>query len=293
MTKTRISLFIIGSMDLLLIIMHVLGYYVLFLKPTGYLIPIAANIIILTIIGFRHPRINNLLVVAGILLGTAVMLVHAFFILIEESSYKKITSPNNQQALVVEYQHFTLGETTYTYNFYKTRFGILGRELRDQSIRIPVRHAGKSGQSQAESVLGMNNSEWTDGNTVRFSTIEGIKEIHLSLFYSDEKASPEPNSTNSNTPAYEVVDKQEIERFMEKAEQKTDGDEISINGNTLVTHYDDLSGQYWIEVQNPDDQAPIPRQQCTRIVRNEERQYYMLEECTHKWEYELYPITSE
>ncbi|SDD24925.1 hypothetical protein SAMN05421663_10875 [Terribacillus halophilus] len=295
MTKTKKFLIIIGSIDLLLIIMHLIGYYFLFLKPTGYLIPIALNIVTLAIIGFRHPRINGLLVVAGVLLGTAIMLVHAFFILIGESSYKKITSPNNQQALVVEYQHFTLGETTYSYNFYKTKFGIIGRELRDQSIRILVRHAGKPGRSQAEDILGMNNSEWVGEDIVRFSTNDGIKELYLNPSRLDEKSStsPEPDSIDRNTSDFELIDSNTIEQFIEKAEQKTDGDEISINGNIFVTRYDTLSGQYWIEVQNPNDQAPIPRQQCSRIVRNEERQYYMLEECTHKWKYELYPITSE
>ncbi|MFP7478868.1 hypothetical protein [Terribacillus saccharophilus] len=286
MTKTKWSLIFIGSIDLLLIIMHVFSYYFLFLKPTGYIIPIAANIIVLAIIGFRQSIINNLLVVAGVLLGTAIMLIYAFFIWIGETSYKKIDSPHNQQALVVEYRKFTLGETTYYYDFYKTKYGLIGKELSDQSIQIMVQGTENPGSLNAEEILGIDNSEWVTKRIVRFITFEGPKEIHLD---SDSRQT----DFKSTSPDSQFIDKKEIEQFIEKAEQKTDGDEISINGNTLVTRYDDLSGQYWIEVQNPDDQAPIPRQQCTRIVRNEERNYYMLEECTHKWEYELYPITNE
>lgn len=286
MTKTKWSLVIIGSIDLLLIIMHLFSYYFLFLKPTGYIIPIVANIIVLAIIGFRHPRINNLLVVAGVLLGTAIMLIYAFFIWIGETSYKKIDSPHKQQALVVEYRKFTLGETTYYYDFYKTKYGLIGKELSDQSIQIMVQGTENPGRLNTEEILGMDNSEWIAKRIVRFITFEGPKEIHLD---SDSRQT----EVKSTSPDSQFIDKKEIELFMDKAKQKTDGDEISINGNTFVTRYDTLSDQYWIEVQNPDDQAPIPRQQCTRIVRNEERQYYMLEECTHKWEYELYPITSE
>lgn len=290
MTKTKKFLVIIGSIDLLLIIMHLFGYYFLFLKPTGYLIPIAVNIVALAIIGFRHPRFSNLLVVAGVLLGFVIMLIYAFFIWIEETSYERIDSPHNQQALVVEYRKFTLGETTYYYDFYKTKYGLIGKELSDQSIQIMIQGRENPEGSNPEEILGMDNSEWVTKRIVRFISFEGPKEIHLD---SDSNADSTQTEVISTPPNYQFIDKKEIEQFIEKAEQKTNGDEISINGNTFVTHYDDLSGQYWIEVQNPGDQAPIPRQQCSRIVRNEERQYYMLEECTHKWEYELYPITSE
>ncbi|MGG1595508.1 hypothetical protein [Terribacillus saccharophilus] len=195
MTKTKWTLIIIGSIDLLLIIMHLFSYYFLFLKPTGYIIPIAANIIVLAIIAFRHPRINNLLVVAGVLLGTAIMLIFAFFIWIGENSYKKIDSPHNQQALVVEYRKFTLGETTYYYDFYKTKYGLIGKELSDQSIQIMIQGRENPEGSNPEEILGMDNSEWVTKRIMRFISFEGTKEIHLD---SDSNA----DSTQSTPPNY-------------------------------------------------------------------------------------------
>ena len=68
------------------------------------------------------------------------------------------------------------------------------------------------------------------------------------------------------------------------------GELITINGNQLETRYDELLGQSWIDVTSDNDEGTISRQQCSRIVRNEELRYYTLEECTQKWEYPLYPI---
>lgn len=61
----------------------------------------------------------------------------------------------------------------------------------------------------------------------------------------------------------------------------------------MTIRYDEATGQSWIEINNENDKGAIPRQQCSRIVLNEERGYYMLEECTHQWEYPLYPMAEK
>ncbi|MEM5597678.1 hypothetical protein AAHB53_17745 [Niallia circulans] len=81
-----------------------------------------------------------------------------------------------------------------------------------------------------------------------------------------------------------------IDIFMKMAEKKEDGQAIEINGNRLEVRYDKSANESWIEVENDKESGTIPRQQCSRIVRNEENGYYMLEECTHRWEYRLYPL---
>lgn len=60
-------------------------------------------------------------------------MIYGFAIWLMDYSCEKMDSPYNQQSLVIEYRHFSFGETTYSYNFYKTRFGFIGRHLDDQS----------------------------------------------------------------------------------------------------------------------------------------------------------------
>ncbi|MGM0751592.1 MAG: hypothetical protein ACQET6_06635 [Bacillota bacterium] len=121
----------------------------------------------------------------------------------------------------------------------------------------------------------MDTAEWITDDTVRFSTWQGIKELSL-------------NPSKSSGRAEDIT--ADIESFMTKLESKESGETININGNQLVAHYDEATDQPWIEITADNDEGAIPRQQCTRIVRDEERGYYMLEECTHRWEYRLYPL---
>jgi RNase P/RNase MRP subunit p29 len=270
MTKIKWALTLLVLMDLVLIFMHLTGYFILVLKPTGYVIPFAINIIVLSIIYFRNSSKKKLMVYIGLFLCIPIMLIHGFMVWLADYSYIKVDSPHNQQSLVIEYRHFSLGETTYFYHFYKTKFGFIGKFLDEQSFNIIVQGTEHPGFS-AEDILGINNPIWITKDIVRFQTWKGIKDIYLN-------------------PSHLPVNTEEIEDFIDKAESNIDGETITINGNRLVTRYDELSGQSWIDVTSDNDEGAIPRQQCSRIVRNEERRYYMLEECTHKWEYPLYPI---
>ncbi|WP_075980129.1 hypothetical protein [Bacillus massilinigeriensis] len=270
MTKVNLALTLLGLMDLVLIIMHLTGYFILVLKPTGYVIPFAINIIVLSIICFRNSSKKKFMVYIGLFLCIPIMLIHSFMVWLADYSYIKVDSPHNQQSLVIEYRHFSLGETTYFYHFYKTKFGFIGKFLDEQSFNIIVQGTEHPGFS-AEDILGINNPIWITKDIVRFQTWKGIKDIYLN-------------------PSHLPVNTEEIEDFIDKAESNIDGETITINGNRLVTRYDELSGQSWIDVTSDNDEGAIPRQQCSRIVRNDERRYYMLEECTHKWEYPLYPI---
>ena len=271
MTKTKWVFVFLAAMDLLLLIMALSDYFFLFLKPTGMLIPIIIHVVVLTVIGFRSPRIPKWMTILVLIIGLFFMLISSVMLLFTHYSYKTIKS-QSLQSLTIEYRDFTLGETTYLYHFYKTNFGIIGKRLGDESIRMVVQSVNNPGYD-AEAALGLENPEWIGDHTVRFHTVEGTKEVHL--------------SSSSNSP--EVTDAA-IEAFMRKVQNKEDGETINVNGYQLVVRYDEPSGESWIDVSSDYSYGVIPNQQCTRIVPNEERGYYMLEECTHRWEYELYPL---
>ncbi|WP_175631843.1 hypothetical protein [Virgibacillus siamensis] len=272
MTRTKWVLILLGSMDLLLILMHFTDYFILLLKPTGYLIPLAINIIAFAFIGFRSSRVSSLWIIAGLVPGILFLLMYGFIILLEGHNYAKIGSSYNQKSIVIEYSHFTLGETTYYYDFYETNFGIIGKHLNDQSIKIMVPGTKHVAGMNAKNTLGLNEATWVTKNVVRFPTSQGMKDVYL-------KPSESPKKTVND-----------IEAFMELAKNKENGKSITVNGNRLTIRFDERSGESWIEVTGNYGKGAIPRQQCSRIVANEKRGYYMLVECTHQWEYPLIPI---
>lgn len=67
----------------------------------------------------------------------------------------------------------------------------------------------------------------------------------------------------------------------------------------LTYRYDKQAKQGWIEVKSDTSQfkesteypATIAEnQQCSRIDKDSERGYYLLTECFHRWDYELFPL---
>lgn len=139
MTKTKWPLALLAVMDIVLLIMHFSGYYFIFLLPTGYILPLILNILILSIMGFRSARIRSFWVIIGLMLSIPILLLHALMVSLLENNYTTIDSPDNRQSLVIEHRNFTLGETTYYYEFYKTKFGLIGKHLDGQPIRVMVR----------------------------------------------------------------------------------------------------------------------------------------------------------
>jgi hypothetical protein len=273
MSFTKRALILLGSVDALLIIMYLMDYYILFLKPTGYVFPMLLNIILLAVIGFRS-RFHKGWTIAFLTVSIPVLLIHSIMVWLMENQYTTIESPANK-SVTIEYRSFTLGETTYFYEFYKTSFGLIGKRLDDQTIKLMIQGKDHPTGLDAEDALGLDTAEWITDDTVRFSTWQGMKELSLNPSRSSERA--------EDIPA-------DIESFMTKLENKESGETINVNGNQLVAHYDEATDQPWIEVTADNDKGAIPRQQCTRIVRDEEMGYYMLEECTHRWEYSLYPL---
>lgn len=282
--NTKKALYLLGAMDLLLFIMHLADYFFLFLKPTGYIIPLTVNFFVLAAVAYRSTQLRKRLSIVGMIVILPALLFHSFMVMLWDYSYMKIDSPWNKQSITIEYRLFSLGESTYQYHFYKTRFGIVGKLLDDQSITMVIQGTDHPGL-EAEEILGVDRAEWVTENTIRFPAWQGMKEVHLG-------GSESARGEKKNIEGTEKEILEEIEVFIEKVENKEDGHTIYVNGNRLVTRYDEAADESWIEVTSEGEQGSIPRQQCTRIVPDEERGYYMLEECTHRWEYPLFPLES-
>jgi hypothetical protein len=98
------------------------------------------------------------------------MLIHAFTVWLADYSYTKIDSPHNQQSHVIEHRHFTIGEPTYFYNFYKTKFRFIGKFLDEQSVEITVQGTKHPVGLGAEDILGINNPLRLTKDIVRFQS---------------------------------------------------------------------------------------------------------------------------
>ncbi|WKA60318.1 hypothetical protein QWY16_09505 [Planococcus shenhongbingii] len=169
-------LVVLGIMDFILVVMHYTDYVLLFFKPTGYVIPLVLNIVIINVIVFKS-KLSKGWATAILFIGLPILLFHGFIVLWLDNNYTKIVAPDNQQSLVIEYRHATLGETTYFYDFYETKFGFIGKHLDDQSITLIVRD--HSSGIDPEGILGLGKEEWITANTVRFSTWQGMKDVYL------------------------------------------------------------------------------------------------------------------
>ncbi|RSD28458.1 hypothetical protein [Mesobacillus subterraneus] len=290
--NTKRALWFLASVDLLLLVMHMAGYFILFLKPTGYLIPLAVNLMVLAVVAYRSTRYRKWSTIVGMLVILPIMLIHGFMLLLMDYHFTKIESPLSKHSVVIEYRYFSLGETTYEYHFYKTRFGLIGKRLDDQSINMVIRGTEHPGLD-AEGILGVGRAEWITESTIRFPAWKGTKEVHLSADQSDPSRSQEENSGSSEPSRSKNETIAEIEAFIEKAKQNENGYTIEVNGTQLTSRFDETADESWIDVISEGDSGSIPRQQCSRIVANEEHGYYLLEECTHRWEYPLFPLGGE
>ena len=283
MIKTKWLLIFLGVMDLVLVAMLFTDYFFVFLLPTGYIIPIIINLTILFGIGFRR-RLPIVWTSIGLLLSIPIILPYGFMVWIMDSSYTTIYSPHNQQSLVIEYRHAALGEINYFYKFYKTNLGLVGKRLDDQAISMTIPSSQHPpGLNDAEAALGLDNEIWFTENAVRFNTWQGVKEVYLN-------SSESPLDIENTKEITGKVTGEVIEEFIDMAENKEDGQTITINGNLLTIRHDEEADQNWIDILEENDNGKIPRQQCSRIVPNVEQGFYMLEECFHRWEYPLYPM---
>ncbi len=150
--------------DVLVIIMSIQDYYFLFLKPTGFIIPLFLIYIAFCVLasGLKLEKFWVILVTALVLPALGLML---FFHSVDHPSYSTIESPSREKILIIEYRDATLGETNHFYTFYsKTTFPFVMKKINNDPVRIVTR--GINGDNLE--VLGVQNADWANGESVTF-----------------------------------------------------------------------------------------------------------------------------
>lgn len=202
-----------------------------------------------------------------------IIIGQVLYIKLFDKNYTVISSPEFKQSLVIEYRHTVLGEVQYLYEFYKTKHGMVGKRLKHESLRLIDND--RTSSIDATAFLDTNNADWMGNHTVRFFSKTGIKDVNIG---------------RSQLIKHQITTVEEIESFMKMIENKRSEQSIWVKTNLLTARYDKISDQYWIDVTSKNDEGEIPTQQCSYIEKDKESQNYKLMECTHKWEYVLYPI---
>ena len=155
--------------DALVIILSIQDYYFLFLKPTGFIIPLFLTYIAFCVLasGLKLEKFWVILVTVLVLPTLGLMW---FFHSFDNTSYSTIESPSRERILIIEHRDATLGETNHFYTFYsKMTFPFLMKKLNNEPVRIVTRGVN----SDNLEVLGVGNADWTDGESVTFRSSYG------------------------------------------------------------------------------------------------------------------------
>src|SRR5690625_4448939 len=119
MSKTKWILIILAVMNVFLISIHQTDYVILFLQPTGYVIPIVINIITLAIIGAHSSRVHPIWVVVFLIASLPVLFGYGFILWFMDDHYAKVESPDrkstrlNSSHVAISYAVFCLKEKIF------------------------------------------------------------------------------------------------------------------------------------------------------------------------------------
>ncbi|MEF3356132.1 hypothetical protein PV403_23775 [Paenibacillus sp. GYB006] len=171
-TYTIISILI--GIDVLLIALHSMGYYLRLFPPDSLVLSMFIfNSIVLLSMGIIAKIYT---IVAAFVPGVIIVFLILYFShAIDDAHYKTIHSPIGNEAVVIKYSATSLGETMYSYDFYQSMLGgLLLKELNNRYSYMDFRR-----YDSAEDVLGMNDPTWKDRKHLIFHTASGEHTLRL------------------------------------------------------------------------------------------------------------------
>ncbi|MRN54916.1 hypothetical protein [Paenibacillus monticola] len=92
--------------------------------------------------------------------------------------YSYIKSPEQTETLIVKYRVTTLGERSYSFDFYqKTFFGLFMKNLEGQDYFILIQSSVD--YTPPREVLGTEYANWINEKEILFNTVTGEKKVFL------------------------------------------------------------------------------------------------------------------
>lgn len=165
---------ILLGIDVMLIVLHSMGYYLRLFPPDSLVLSMFIfNSIVLLSMGIIAKIYT---IVAAFVPGVIIVFLILYFShAINDEHYTTIHSPIGNEAVVVLYSATSLGETMYSYDFYQSMLGgLLLKELNNRYSYMDFRQ-----YDSAEDVLGMNDPPWKDKKHLIFHTASGEHALRL------------------------------------------------------------------------------------------------------------------
>lgn len=162
--------------DIALFLLHLNNYYLrpLFKPPEFFLL--LYNVVFFVIILILLKRIYTL-IISGFFLAIFLLFALIYYSL-SEYKYEYFQSPKETQTLIVKYSMVSMGEYSYTYEFYKkSLFGLLMKKMKGQEYQDQILNF--EDYQTAEQVLGMDDPEWLSEKEIIFHTLAGDKKIKI------------------------------------------------------------------------------------------------------------------
>ena len=160
----KLFIICVAFFDVLVIILSIQGYHFLFLKSTGFIIPIALTYVAFCVLA-NGLNLEKFWIILTTVVVLPVLGLMCFFNIVENNSYSTIDSPSKEKMIIIEHREAALGETNHFYNFYRrTAVPLVVKKLNSETVRIVTR-GSSAGNLE---VLGINNANWVDGQYVTF-----------------------------------------------------------------------------------------------------------------------------
>lgn len=166
--------FLLISNILLLSTLQMFGY-VPYLESAGfYIILINGILVFMIFIHLKKKLIHILLIPLFILTLVTYFLWNATM----DYHYSYVKSPNQTETLIVKYRVTTLGESSYSFDFYQKAFlGLFMKKLEGQDYFTLIQASGD--YTPPREVLGTEYAKWINEKEILFNTVTGEKKVFL------------------------------------------------------------------------------------------------------------------
>ncbi|MDN4865876.1 hypothetical protein [Priestia megaterium] len=179
MNTSKIILIFLFVFDLFFLVLSVNHYYLIFLGSVSHLFVMVINLIFLVLWAILR-KLKGSLIFLCFFVGIAVILFQVFLYTLTPKTYDSITSPLGIEKLYIAHSNFSLGETSYSYNFYQRKGYIFMKELVDQNKHLVTRDNPPGDTADMDiKMLGLDAPHWKNEKEVSFNSRQGTITIYL------------------------------------------------------------------------------------------------------------------
>ncbi|MBT2258359.1 hypothetical protein [Priestia megaterium] len=177
MNISKIILIALIVFDLFFLILAANHYKFVALGSVSFLFIITVNLVLLLIWAIAR-KLNRGLVLILSFVGLGFLLIQSFLYILTPTTFDSVSSPLGNEKVYIEHRNFSLGETSYSYNFFQIKGSIFMKELVDQNQLLVTRNNPPGGANDIK-MLGLDVPHWKNKKEVSFNSRQGTITIHL------------------------------------------------------------------------------------------------------------------